>query len=317
LLDSLLQEKLLATMRNIVQLVGEQTVVSEWRPAQPGPWTVLDTNTGHLMRFKYDKHDVTVAFSHNSPDLGEIRVGQSFKFTGPRDSLEIRLLKTAVRNGKVKELDFSLTLGKGGRELVFVYVEDNHLTIKGHRFAGQSSSHILFQCLLFPFLQRKVVEFKDNKKEVKVEVSMLEIIDLTNEDDVKEEYTEEEVQVNGLKRERNEEASIEELDVKKVKVEELSSVKGETGPLPSTLKAIKHIYRPSPALSTILESGSTPVTRSELMKGLWIYIKKHNLQDPTDRSFFTPNLGMHGIFGSDRIRACSMGKFLKNHLSLL
>ena len=304
-------------MRNIVQLVGEQTVVSEWRPAQPGPWTVLDTNTGHLMRFKYDKHDVTVAFANNSPDLGEIRVGQSFKFTGPRDSLEISLLKTAVRNGKVKELDFSLTLGKGGRELVFVYVEETHLTIKGHRFAGQSSSHILFQCLLFPFLQRKVVEFKDDvKKEVKVEFNMLEIIDLTNEDDVKEENIEE-VKVVGLKRERNQEATIEELDVKKVKLEDLSSVKGETGPLPSTIKAVKHIYRPSPALSTILESGSDPVTRSELMKGLWIYIKKHNLQDPTDRSFFTPNLGMHGIFGSERIRGCSMAKFLKNHLSLL
>ena len=304
-------------MRNIVQLVGEQTVVSEWRPAQPGPWTVLDINTGHLMRFKYDKHDVTVAFANNSPDLGEIRVGQSFKFTGPRDSLEISLLKTAVRNGKVKELDFSLTLGKGGRELVFVYVEETHLTIKGHRFAGQSSSHILFQCLLFPFLQRKVVEFKDDvKKEVKVEFNMLEIIDLTNEDDVKEENIEE-VKVVGLKRERNQEATIEELDVKKVKLEDLSSVKGETGPLPSTIKAVKLIYRPSPALSTILESGSDPVTRSELMKGLWIYIKKHNLQDPTDRSFFTPNLGMHGIFGSERIRGCSMAKFLKNHISLL
>ena len=304
-------------MRNIVQLVGEQTVVFEWRPAQPGPWTVLDINTGHLMRFKYDKHDVTVAFANTSPDLGEIRVGQSFKFTGPRDSLEISLLKTAVRNGKVKELDFSLTLGKGGRELVFVYVEETHLTIKGHRFAGQSSSHILFQCLLFPFLQRKVVEFKDDvKKEAKVEFNMLEIIDLTNEDDVKEENIEE-VKVVGLKRERNQEATIEELDVKKVKLEDFSSVKGETGPLPSTIKAVKLIYRPSPALSTILESGSDPVTRSELMKGLWIYIKKHNLQDPTDRSFFTPNLGMHGIFGSERIRGCSMAKFLKNHISLL
>jgi len=306
-------------MRNIVQLVGEQTVVSDWRPAQPGPWTVLDINTAHLMRFKYDEHDVTVAFSNNSPDLGEIMVGQSFKFTGPRDSLEITLLKTAVRNGKVKEMDFSLTLGKGGKELVFVYVDETHMTIKGHRFAGQSSSHILFHCLLFPFLQRKVVvvDFKVDKKEVKDEVGMLEIIDLTNEDDLKEEYIEEEVKVVGLKRKWKQEATLEELDAKKVKHEELSSVKGETGPLPSTIKPKKHIYRPSAALSTVLETGSTPVTRSELMKGLWIYIKKHNLQDPTDRTFFTPNLGMQGIFGSERIRACSMAKFLKNHLSLL
>merc|ERR1712096_354459 len=220
---------------------------------------------------------------------------------GTNDSLEISLLKTAVRDGKVKELDFSLRLGKGGMELVFVIVEDTHLTIKGHRFAGESSSHILFKALLFPFLKRKVVEVKNFKKKVKVE-----IIDLTNE--------EEEDVPKTMKREWYEVATIEEMDHKRVKIEDkdLPSVKGKTGPPPSTMI---QLLQPSKTLAILLPNGEAPVTRSEVMKGLWVYIKKQKLQDPNEKHFFTPDQAMQTIFGSDRIRGCSMAKYLKNHLT--
>ena len=292
---------------NIVQIVGNQTVQTDWKPADSNQNIVaMNTDTSHLMRFKYDEHDVTVAFSNTSPDLGELRVGQSFTFTGTNDSLEISLLKTAVRDGKVKELDFSLRLGKGGMELVFVIVEDTHLTIKGHRFAGESSSHILFKALLFPFLQRKVVEVKSFKKEVKVEVKHLEIIDLTNE--------EEEDVPKTMKREWYEVATIEEMDHKRVKIEDkdLPSVKGKTGPPPSTMI---QLLQPSKTLAILLPNGEAPATRSEIMKGLWVYIKKQKLQDPNEKHFFTPDQAMQTIFGSDRIRGCSMAKYLKNHLT--
>ena len=305
-------------MRNVVQFLGGQTVVSEWKPMDPVNYVALDTYTGHLMGVKYDQHDVTVVFSNNTPNLRELRVGQCFTFSGSKDSLEISVVKAAVRDGKVKEMDFSLTLGKGGKELVFVYVEETHLTIKGHKFAGQSSSHILFNSLLFPLLQKRV-NVPDVKKEVKAKIE-LEIIDLSNEeedvkeefidltveDGVKDEYVEIEVKTNKLKRELYQEATIEEIDVKKIKLEldQAASVKGKTGPLPS---ASARLFQPSAALSTLLVSGSTPVTRSQVMKGLWAYIKLHNLQDPSDKNFFSPNLGMLGTFGSERIRGCSMG----------
>ena len=77
------------------------------------------------------------------------------------------------------------------------------------------------------------------------------------------------------------------------------------------------LFQPSAALSTLLVSGSTPVTRSQVMKGLWAYIKLHNLQDQSDKNFFSPNLGMLGTFGSERIRGCSLGKYLKSHLAHL
>eukprot|EP00092_Neocalanus_flemingeri_P049702 GFUD01057208.1.p1 GENE.GFUD01057208.1~~GFUD01057208.1.p1 ORF type:complete len:158 (-),score=29.07 GFUD01057208.1:86-559(-) len=148
------------TMSNIVQnLIGNQTHCTVWKPKDQNQICVaLNTNTSHLMMFKYDTHDVTVAFSNISPDLGELRIGQTFNFTGPTDCLEISLLKTAVRGVKVKELDFELRLGQGRAELVDV--EETHLIIKGkgHMFAGESSSNVLFKNLLFPFSQRKVGE---------------------------------------------------------------------------------------------------------------------------------------------------------------
>eukprot|EP00092_Neocalanus_flemingeri_P030642 GFUD01033272.1.p1 GENE.GFUD01033272.1~~GFUD01033272.1.p1 ORF type:complete len:334 (-),score=96.46 GFUD01033272.1:94-1095(-) len=332
------------TMSNIVQCLGDQTC-SVWKPTNQN-CVALNTNTSHLMRFKYDVHDVTVAFSNTSPDLGELRVGQTFKFTGPTDRLEISVLKTAVRGGKVKEVDFELRLGKGGVELVFVYVEETHLTIKGHNFAGESSSHILFKSLLFPFLQRKVMEPPSTvKKEVKIEVNLLEIIDLTNENDEdkeavinvkREKATLEELDPidltnenddklvlenttrDSLKREWYEEATLEEFDPKKMKTEhahDQTAVKGEAGPPPSTTH--RRLLKPSPTLASLLPTGPTPVSRSEILKGLWVYIKQWSLQDPNEKPFFTPNLAMQTIFGTDRIRGCSMGKYIKKHLTAL
>merc|ERR1711976_1139082 len=44
-------------------------------------------------------------------------------------------------------------------------------------------------------------------------------------------------------------------------------------------------------------------------------IKKNNLQDPENKQFFNPDKKMAKVFGSDRIRAFGMAKFLSAHLS--
>ena len=60
--------------------------------------------------------------------------------------------------------------------------------------------------------------------------------------------------------------------------------------------------------------GKKEASRAECVKQLWAYLKKHNLQDPENKQFFTPDKKMAKVFGSDRIRAFSMSKFLSAHL---
>jgi upstream activation factor subunit UAF30 len=49
------------------------------------------------------------------------------------------------------------------------------------------------------------------------------------------------------------------------------------------------------------------ISRPQVTKKLWAYIKEKNLQDPRNKQWFTPNNKMAVIF--------SMAKYLKNHFS--
>ena len=69
----------------------------------------------------------------------------------------------------------------------------------------------------------------------------------------------------------------------------------------------------SPELGDIV--GKKEASRAECIKQLWAYIKKHNLQDPENKQYFTPDTKMIPIFGKDKIRAFGMAKFLKTHLT--
>ena len=61
--------------------------------------------------------------------------------------------------------------------------------------------------------------------------------------------------------------------------------------------------------------GKKEASRAECVKQLWAYLKKHDLQDPENKQFFTPDAKMSKIFGKDRMRAFAMSKFLSAHLS--
>merc|ERR1712086_538449 len=61
--------------------------------------------------------------------------------------------------------------------------------------------------------------------------------------------------------------------------------------------------------------GKKEASRAECIKQLWAYIKKNNLQDPENKQFFNPDKKMAKVFGTDRIRAFGMAKFLSAHLS--
>merc|ERR1711996_31364 len=63
--------------------------------------------------------------------------------------------------------------------------------------------------------------------------------------------------------------------------------------------------------------GKDQSSRAQCVKELWAYLKKNNLQDPENKQFFTPDKKMAKIFGTEKIRAFSMSKFLGAHLSEL
>ena len=61
--------------------------------------------------------------------------------------------------------------------------------------------------------------------------------------------------------------------------------------------------------------GKKEASRAECVKLLWAYLKKHNLQDPENKQYFTPDKKMAKVFGSEKIKAFGMTKYLKEHLT--
>ena len=61
--------------------------------------------------------------------------------------------------------------------------------------------------------------------------------------------------------------------------------------------------------------GMKKASRPQAIKGLWAYIKKHNLQDPAQRQYFTPDAKMAKVFGKAKMKTIHMSKYLSANLS--
>jgi upstream activation factor subunit UAF30 len=61
--------------------------------------------------------------------------------------------------------------------------------------------------------------------------------------------------------------------------------------------------------------GKGPMPRSEVVKGLWVYIKKHNLQNPSNKRNILSDASLKKIFGKDEVTMFEMGKLISKHLS--
>ena len=57
------------------------------------------------------------------------------------------------------------------------------------------------------------------------------------------------------------------------------------------------------------------LSRPQVIKKLWAYLKEKNLQDPEMKQWFTPDKTMQPIFGKEKIKCFSMSKYLKEHLT--
>src|SRR6266498_2355432 len=56
------------------------------------------------------------------------------------------------------------------------------------------------------------------------------------------------------------------------------------------------------------------MSRLEVVKRLWAYIKENELQDPSDKRFIVCDERLMTIFKQDRIHSFTMNKFLTDHL---
>ncbi len=62
--------------------------------------------------------------------------------------------------------------------------------------------------------------------------------------------------------------------------------------------------------------GKGPMPRSEVVKGLWVYIKKNNLQDPTNKRNINADENLKKVFGGKAtVSMFEMTKLVSKHLS--
>ncbi|KAL2114861.1 hypothetical protein VTJ04DRAFT_10524 [Mycothermus thermophilus] len=61
-------------------------------------------------------------------------------------------------------------------------------------------------------------------------------------------------------------------------------------------------------------TGETQLSRPQVVKKLWDYIKSNNLQDPNDKRQIRCDHKLHAIFKQDKINMFSMNKLLGNQL---
>ncbi len=70
----------------------------------------------------------------------------------------------------------------------------------------------------------------------------------------------------------------------------------------------------SPELAAVVGSG--PMPRSEVVKALWVYIKKNNLQDPANKRNIVADENLKKVFdGKAVVNMFEMTKLVSKHLS--
>ena len=61
--------------------------------------------------------------------------------------------------------------------------------------------------------------------------------------------------------------------------------------------------------------GKGPMPRTEVTKKIWVYIKKHDLQNPKNRRNILSDALLKDVFGKDEVSMFEMTKLLNEHLS--
>lgn len=79
-------------------------------------------------------------------------------------------------------------------------------------------------------------------------------------------------------------------------------------PNPAFMKALT----PSATLAAVV--GSSPLPRTEVVKKLWAYIKKNNLQDKNNKRNINADDKLKSLFGKSTVNMFEMTKIVSKHL---
>ncbi|WP_396435910.1 SWIB/MDM2 domain-containing protein [Limnohabitans sp.] len=83
---------------------------------------------------------------------------------------------------------------------------------------------------------------------------------------------------------------------------------GKRTPNPAFMKALT----PSAALAAVV--GATPLPRTEVVSKMWVYIKKHNLQDSVNRRAINADDKLKAVFGKAQVTMFEMAGLIGKHL---
>ncbi|MDH4479436.1 MAG: SWIB/MDM2 domain-containing protein [Rhodoferax sp.] len=70
---------------------------------------------------------------------------------------------------------------------------------------------------------------------------------------------------------------------------------------------------PSAALAAVV--GAAPLPRTEVVSKLWVYIKKHKLQDATNKRNINSDDKLKAVFGKAQVTMFEMAGLIGKHLS--
>ena len=70
---------------------------------------------------------------------------------------------------------------------------------------------------------------------------------------------------------------------------------------------------PSAALAAVV--GAKPLPRTEVVKGLWDYIKKHKLQDAANKRNINADDKLKAVFGKALVSMFELAGLIGKHLS--
>jgi len=88
------------------------------------------------------------------------------------------------------------------------------------------------------------------------------------------------------------------------------TTKGKRQPSAAFMKPVQ----PDAKLAAVI--GSEPVSRTDITRKLWDYIRSHNLQDPENKTFIRADDKLKEVFnGKDRVSMFEMTKLVFGHVS--
>ena len=76
--------------------------------------------------------------------------------------------------------------------------------------------------------------------------------------------------------------------------------------------AFMQSFTPSAELAAVI--GPAAVARTEVVKKLWVYIKKHNLQNPKNKRNILADDKLSKVFGKKEVTMFELAKLIGKHL---